>query len=363
MLALAGLAVGCCHPRGRPYPIGLYGVSHPEDLVEVKAAGFNLVTGPARRDYLDAAQAVGLRVLATPGTTAGPRFDPGKARRTVQDLDRHPALWAWYLVDEPDFHTIPPDEVAAAQRFVKRAGATKPTALTLFQGYETRHYGRLTDLLLVDRYPIPWLPLANFGQHLRLGRLGAGPDRPLLAVIQAFDWTYYPDVMREPGPFRPPTYEEIRCMTYCALGEGANGLFYYTYADSRWRLRDHPETYDAVRRVVAEVNRRSPLFAGEPRWWPRHQRFGDRSRRFNAALLASVTASLIHVKAGNPTVPPGQYVMAVNTTPDTQRYSFQWPDEADGEVPVMEEARTTRVHAGWVTDEFAPYAVHVYGPR
>ena len=51
-----------------------------------------------------------------------------------------------------------------------RWSVAAPTALVLFQGYEALDYGNISDILLIDRYPVPWLPLANFGQHVQMAR-------------------------------------------------------------------------------------------------------------------------------------------------------------------------------------------------
>jgi len=400
---------GCRSPGLREnhaaLPLGIYGVNSTNDFAAVKAAGFNLVTGPADRAYLDAARQHGLKVLAAPNTSAGPGFDPARARQAIRQFDGHPALWAWYLIDEPDLHEIAPDQVKHAQRFVKSLAPTKPTALVLFQGYEARDYANLTDLLLVDRYPIPWLPLANFGQHIQMARLALPPEKPLLAVIQAFDWSCFPELLPSERNLRPPTEAELRCMTYEALARGANGLFYYAYDAGRWKIREHPATWDALTRVIAEVNARRPLFEAERIWWAKNHAFANPARRFNAALESSITSCRLRVHQGNATIPAGDYVLAVNNTERTQTYSFSVPErraedgrqqtdrgsgtaegmkpteevkqtEAESRnesgrseppapdfyVPIVGEGRTVAVKLGRVTDDFAPYAIHVFGP-
>jgi hypothetical protein len=90
------------------YPLGIYAVNSTNDFALFRAAGFNLITGPADKSFLDAAEAAGLKVLASPGTSAGPGFDLEAATKTVTACDGHSALWAWYLVDEPDLQEIAP---------------------------------------------------------------------------------------------------------------------------------------------------------------------------------------------------------------------------------------------------------------
>lgn len=366
LLALGLILVsvtGCRHTQPSFYPVGIYGVRGTNELAAVRNAGFNTVAGTAEKNYLDFADRVGLKVLAAPGTSAGPRFSADRAQKTVAQFDRHPALWAWYLIDEPDLHGVSPGDVRYAHLFVKRLGARKPTALVLYQGGESEHYANIADITMLDRYPIPWLPLANFPQHLRMARLAVPKGEPLIAVIQAFDWSYYPKLRPSDVPMRPPTYEELRCMTYCALARGVTGLFYYCFADGSWDQRDHPIVWNDLQKVVGEVQERLPLFQAEHLWWPFvHQFPGHPSGGFNSALESSVISTLVQVSQGNAAVPAGKYVISVNNTGAPLTYRITLPRPQSSNVPVLGENRTTPVIDGWLEDRFAPFAVHIYGP-
>lgn len=405
-LVLLAVCLGCQQTRRPFYPLGIYSVP-TSNLPVVRKAGFNLVTGPADKAYLDAAHAVDLKVLASPSTSAGPKFDALAARRTVAAYDAHPALWAWYLIDEPDINNVSPEAVKAAQRFLKSVPARKPTALVIYHGQSAIYYANIADITMIDRYPIPWLPLANVPQHVRMVRLALGKKKPLIAVIQAFDWRAFPAELPGEKNLRPPTYEELRCMTYCALAQQATGLFYYCFEAGAWRITERTDVWDAVRKVVEEVNERLPLFQAERVWWPLLNAFGDPSIRFNAALDSSITTVQLRVRHGNPAVPPGHYVLTINNTDKTQVYKFAMPMPArmnhaaanassrtntvhrlpprshrpsysspsppapmreSGRqesriIEVLGENRLIAVLNGWITDEFEPYAVHIYGPN
>ena len=365
LLAAAVLALGtagCRVTRPDAYPIGLYSVGSVTNLAEIADAGFSLVAGPARRGFLDAAKANGIGVMASPGSTAGAHFNAAKVRSTVAKLDGHPALWSWYLIDEPDMHSVSPEKVKAAHRFVKRLGATKPTSLVLYQGDSAKWYGDIADITMVDRYPVPWLPLANFSQHIHKTRLATNEERPLIAVIQSFDWTAHQSMLPGEENLRPPTERELRSMTYSSLARGANGIFYYSYADMRLKERKYPELWESLKRVVGEVRRREALFAAEHVWWPKAHHFENQDTRFNAALEASVQSVLLQVKRDDGLLPPGHYILAVNTTSLPHTYRFRLPWETTGQVPVLEEGRHATTDGSWVVDRYAPFAVHVYGP-
>ena len=365
LLASALLALGtagCRVARPAAYPIGLYTVGSVTNLAEIADAGFSLVAGPARRGFLDAAKANGIGVIASPGSSAGEHFNAAKVRSTVAKLDGHPALWSWYLIDEPDMHSVSPEKVKAAHRFVKRLGATKPTSLVLYQGDSAKWYSDIADITMVDRYPVPWLPLANFSQHIHKTRLATNAERPLIAVIQSFDWTAHQSMLPGEENLRPPTERELRSMTYSSLARGANGIFYYSYADMRLKERKYPELWESLKRVVGEVRRREALFAAEHVWWPKAHHFENQDTRFNAALEASVQSVLLQVKRGDGLLPPGHYILAVNTTSLPHTYRFRLPWETTGQVPVLEEGRHATTDGSWVVDRYAPFAVHVYGP-
>ncbi len=268
-------------------------------------------------------------------------------------------------IDEPDLAGVPPAEVRLRQRWLRESGARKPSALTLYQGYEALDYGKITNLLIVDRYPIPWLALANFGQHIKMGRLAIGPGKPLFAVIQAFDWTAYPGMLRTLSNLRPPVYQELRCMAYEAVARGANGIFFYEF-DGQWKMREHPAVWESLKQVVREIRTREPLFQGQRLWWAKEHEFADPATAFNAALESSITATLLRVVAGNDCVPAGDYILAINNTPREVQYSFALPPRrttsATEKLPVLGENRTLLPERNRVGDIFAEYAIHVYGP-
>lgn len=357
------LLAGCAHPPTNTfYPIGIYGVANTNDFQKISQAGFNLVCGRADRGYLEAASQHGLKVLASPGTSAGPRFDEMSARRTISAFDAHPSLWAWYLADEPDLNGIAPEQINQAHRFLKSLPAHKPTALVLSSALLAPPYASIPDIVMIDRYPIPWLPLANFGQHVRLARFATGKEKPLLAVVQAFDWSHYPELLPGEKNLRPPTYPELRCMTYLALALRANGLFYYAYDDGRWKMTQQPRTWESLKKVAAEVNQNQPLFQAAHVWRAYRHQFSDWPHRFNAALESSITPAFLRVSNTNHHIPAGDYLLAVNNTDLPQGYQIFVPGLIDGPAPVLGENRKLEITQQCLADHFNPFEVHIYGP-
>ena len=363
-MALAGS--GCRQvPKDFPkqdfYPLGIYGVKS-NDFGAVRAAGFNLVFGAPSLDVLETATRQGLGVVATLpplGKAAGASAANAAAARAV---DRHPGLWAWYLADEPELNRVSPVVLRERRAALRAAGARKPTAVVFYQAADAHHYATESDIVMVDRYPVPWQPLAVASAQWRLGRLTAGRTKPFIAVLQAFDWSAHPNLLPGETNLRPPNHAELRCMVYQALAQGADGLFFYAFESGSWKLREQPATWAALQQVVGEVNDRRGLFQAEPLWWPRAFDFGSSADRFNATQDASIAPVLLRVTTPSRTVPVGDYLLCVNTTPIAQLFTFGVPATGLELMPVLGEGRYLPVESDWATDDFAPYAVHIYGP-
>ena len=364
MTALLG--GGCVQPRKtgpRPFRLGLYGI-HTNQMALVREVGFDLVRGPANQPFLDAAQSHGLGVLAEPGDAAGPKLNRQVVRNTVRRFDRHPALWSWYLSDEPDLNGIPVEAVRRVQREVRRAGGTKPTSLVVFEGPSLSEYHQ-TDILMVDRYPIGWHPLAAYFQHLRHGGVAAGVGkRRLYGVVQAFDWSYYRDILDViPGsPLGPPTRDELRCMVYGSWILGVEGLFFYAYDDGRWKMSEHPEVWNGLSAVVREVRARAPLF--EARYVPSRLRIRchERRREFNEALEPTLIYGLFDVPSGRSGMAAGRYLAVVNTTQEELWVRLEGEGVPEGRLPVFGEGREVVVGTQSWLDGIPPYGVRIYGP-
>ena len=107
--------------NGRPFlPLGLYAVG-VEDMPMVKELGFNLVHNYGFRNkdmiedkllaYMDAAKKNGLMVYVNlDGFTITPEKEQ-RIRWMVKLLKNHPALYAWYLVEEPYIKNVKPEDL------------------------------------------------------------------------------------------------------------------------------------------------------------------------------------------------------------------------------------------------------------
>ena len=352
---LAIFLLGCAGPAKRPFVLGLYDVPE-EALSQVKEAGFDVVTGEANASFLEAAHKAELKVLATSLVLI-----PGGSGASVQDqlqkFDRHPALWGWYLTDEPDMRDVPPAKVDAAAHFVQRR-TQRPGVVTIASGNAARLYGRECDLLFVDFYPVPWAPVSRFAKEMRMAGAARG-EKPYSAVVQAFDWTHFSDVLGQTNNLRLPTIGEVRCMAYLALALEARGLFFYSHTTRAWRLVESALWPD-LKILLAELRRVAPIFNDGPVWFPSEFEYHDPSRMYNEVHEGAILPRLFKVSKKTGGMEFGYYFVLINTTGEAVGYDLRLPFMDVDAVRVGKE--TLPLQDGWLRGTYAPYEVVVLGP-
>jgi hypothetical protein len=344
------LLAGCSAPPRR-FPIGLYDVP-PSDFPAVSAAGFNTIVGSASRLTLNAALTNNLSLIGSVSVMDHER---------IRALGGHPALWGWYLFDEPDLHLVSPENVARLNSKL-HALSPKPTMIVLMSGSAVEKYRGRADLIGVDWYPVPWAPVATVAREMRLARVGTR-GRPFYAVLQAFDWSSSPELLRTDTPLRPPSREELRCMTYLALTQGATGLLFYTYDNDQWKLREHPELWNALSNLAQEVQQNAPIFKNRIEWWPAETKaHGPPADMYNEIMDARVLLTLFRVHKASRSILPGCYLIAVNTSASSADLAFKLPFAGLQAVPGIGTDAAVVSDAGWVRKQFAPFEVSIFGP-
>ena len=205
--------------------------------------GWNLVWCSEKE--LDVAQRHGLRAMLSEGLVSPASLDNPEQRAKLDALiarvKGHPALYAYFITDEPNASTFPswaklfaylrerdPAHLAYLNLFPTYASndqlGTKGDVATAF----TEHLRQYVDivkpaLISYDHYQF-MTGGGDTGQYflnLALVRKAAqDAGIPFLNIVQAASW--------DPG-VRVPTPEEVRYLVYTTLAYGAQGISYYVY--------------------------------------------------------------------------------------------------------------------------------------
>ena len=245
----------------REFPLCIYGVSDPQDLGTLKEVGFSCVqtyqTEPEKLAALaQEAQKQGMKVVFYPNKILGTSYE--------KEAQAWPIL-AWYLVDEPDVHKWSRKRVKKAHEQAKKVFPQHDTALVIGQGITLVPFYDLTDVMMMDWYPVPHLKLTSFGDNVRYTKRGMEKkkrkDHALWGVVQIFDWKTYkqrrPDNDRI-GRF--PTEDEIRFMSFHGILNGATGLFYFTLSPGgKKTATQSPNLWKRVTAVTQQLHKLLPV--------------------------------------------------------------------------------------------------------
>jgi len=104
-------------------------------------------------------------------------------------------------------------------------------------------------------YSVPYQPISSVGDAVARARKATGGKKPLLPVLQLFVW--------KPND-RYPSPDELRCMAFLSLVEGAQGIGYYSFGSVTGQPKKtiaevQPELWKSVKKLnhdIADVGAR-----------------------------------------------------------------------------------------------------------
>jgi hypothetical protein len=258
-------------------------------------------------------------------------------------------------------HLVSPAKVARMNAAL-RGRARKPGFLVLMSGAAVEKYQQSADLIAVDWYPVPWAPVATVAREMRLARLGMR-DRPFFSILQAFDWSSFSGLLRTDVPLRAPTADEMRCMAYLSLMQGASGIFFYTYHTEKWKLSEHPSLWTDLSRLAGEIRTNAPIFEERVDWWPvQAETHGAPDEMYNEIMEARVVMTLFRVRKGLRDITPGYYLVAANTSGEPADFSFDLPFARVDHFEAGRAREPFVIQEHTVRKSYAPFEVSIFGP-
>jgi hypothetical protein len=159
-------------------------------------------------------------------------------------LGGKPELLGFYIEDEPEGRSVPPEQIKTFKDSLQQDHPGVLTAVAMLRPQMVAAYREASDIFLIDPYPVPNMPLTWLADSLEEAARHVPPER-LWAVVQAFGGEKW---ARHGWP-RPPTYLEMRGLTYLAVVHGAHGLFYFSYPE----VRSDTASWQGLRKIVAEL--------------------------------------------------------------------------------------------------------------
>ena len=248
---------------GEPFfPIGLYWL-RAEELGPMRRLHFNSgdyfykLRGEEVAALMDAAAVEGMQILLelTEYARRKPEPDYRAIAALVKRYRQHPALLAWYLVDEPDETKMAPESALAIYELIRELDPYHPVYLVNNRPHTYAAYSDASDILAIDVYPIPNYPISRVGDYMERARWTSLERKPVWLIAQAFGgvehWA------------RSPTASELRNMIYQGLVGGAKGVLFYRYCQENERHIQPLALWREVQRLAAELAELGPVLLQE----------------------------------------------------------------------------------------------------
>jgi hypothetical protein len=311
--------------NGKPFfPIGFYG----DDPAALAGTPFNFITGGGEPGpTLDQCRKLGIMThVALEGLARA--HVPESAPLVVRRHKDHPALFGWYICDEPDHSrwNVPPAEIRFIHKLLQKEDPNHPTWIVVMPWADSNlyQYAGTCGILSSDVYP----------------DMGKKPV-DVLSIAKAVDVM----MAAHPGPvwivpLSDPKASpgEQTAMTYLAIAHGATGIVHWELKSAR----SNEAFWKRLVEIAREVQSIAPALLSE-----------------TAKEAAKVSDPKVHaiLKEG----PDGRVLVTINSSPDpVPGVAFTHPLFKDGEAKVLFEDRTARISAGKLSDDFAGYQRHVY---
>ena len=341
----------CLLVGGKPHDaIGLYNVG-VANMPEVKAAGFNTIhsyrwedtnDNDAAKAYLDAAHANGLGVFMGLNRNPVLKEQHDIAIERVNALKRHPAILTWHTIDEPDYRDNSDNWMPVLYQKIKEADPNHPVSCVVCQFRGCARFIDSVDVLQADYYPIPPHPPGNFIDKGFVG-IAAMTDyamkaskgqKPFWFVAQGHE--RHPTGCN-PQDVRPPNYNDLKTSAWLPFCRGARGVIWFWYTG----MKRQPTTWEAVKKVVAELNDLMPLLTAKTE----ELRGRDREKHIYWMVKSD----------GERT-----YAIACNHEAEAVDAEIPVPEQYAGEATEVPTGRKVQVALGKLADHFAGFETHVY---
>jgi len=286
---------------GEPFfPIGMYHIGEAS-YDQAREMGINCIQvwgGSVEQALgnLDAAAEHGLKVVLEMSSLLRGGYKPDQFREVVRACRDHPALLAWYPVDEPSGGQY--EWCLDAYRICREEDPHHPVYLVMCSPGEFGRFAATTDVLAIDPYPIPGAPLKTVASWSRTAADALRDRQAFWLIPQLHNPAAYGG---DPSKGRGPTPQEEWCMVAQGLIYGAKGIVYYPWDDTKCGLVHEPalmEELPRINRFLAEwgntlaASQRS-LLAGLGR-----ERDPEASDGVHAAVFEGDRALLIATNVG-----------------------------------------------------------------
>jgi hypothetical protein len=286
-------------------------------------------------------------------------IDNGKVKKFIEGTKKSTAILAWYIADEPELNSGTPSQIGEINTFVKKLDQSHPTAVVIHRTDRFKEYRDASDILMIDRYPVPSRPLSHVAEAAQWAVIQKGDSGPVWAVLQAFG---YQNQKLKGWGAREPTYNEMRAMTFLSIIHGAKGIFYYTFTGSEYRMLESPEHWNDLKKIVTELNGIYPLLLQPDDDLKINLEITEGPQKDEWGVMP-VHLAIKHLSKDSGGLTAGYYIIAANSLDKPVKASFRNSGKlppSDNAVNILGDRNQLNIKNGTFSVTFKPYDVQIY---
>lgn len=320
---------------------------------DVERLGLDRLLREARA-YLRRARELELGVFFGLPRTAVREYNEEQLAMVIAGLSGEPALWLWYIYDEPNETTLSVESASKVYSLLRRLDPTRPSVMLVNRPSTMFQYYPFCDSLWYNRYPIiatssDLISLSPIVAAVQLAKQVVPSKKPVWPVLQAHDNKGIPSVRKRVPFLAKPTDEnhrpneaELRAQAHLSISLGAMSVIYY-WGPERWysMTRDTPGLWRSLSKVLAEIKGlEEVLLSGEDVPLPEvvggHNKVTGWAKQHDDTMYVGLVNASVHTPA----------IMSLRVPPD---YMAPRKLYGDGVVDVQREKVGIRLSGAGVT--------------
>ncbi len=224
------------------FPLGWYDyITLPKIPTKMAAENMNIVMPYIEeggddlvQTYLDAAQTSDMKVLVELRRSLVESGNTKAIIEFIRKFENHPAVYGWYLYDEPELKQLSPAMLKRLYRAIKAEDSSKPVVAALLStSNNINKYQSISDILMFDYYPclaknqeFEGFEGLGFRDIVRANQRQTKGKEGFWFAIQGSGEKE--NGKKDPGT-RLPTAKEQKYMVYSTVLGGVNGILFWMH--------------------------------------------------------------------------------------------------------------------------------------